>query len=161
MGRYVEVDTILKEEWQFLGDHLNAHGQNVRTNSITMEKSDLALQNIVDAQTLSPLERHLKEVQKTLAMMGASAAWSMTNWQKFDMYSSYIDTETYRGSMYRGVVGLKMEHLTFSKKYIDKASTILAQEIKEIEHKSYSRMYLHICKAQELVELKNYCSLSI
>ena len=47
-----------------------------------------------------------------------------------------------------------MEHLTFSKKYIDKASTILAQEIKEIAHKSYSRMYTHICKAQELVELE-------
>ena len=113
MGRYVEVDTILKEEWQFLGDHLNAHGQNVRTNSITMGKSDLALQNIADAQTLSPLERHLKEVQKTLAMMG-QVQLEYDKLAKFDMYSSYIDTETYR-VMYRGVVGLKMEHLTFLK----------------------------------------------
>ena len=36
---------------------------------------------------LSPLERH-KRRPKAMAMMGATAAWSMTNWQKFDMYAS-------------------------------------------------------------------------
>ena len=154
LGRYVEVNDMLNNEWNVLGEKLNMHGHIFRTNSITMEKSDIQMQNIVDAQMLSPLERHLKGVQKAMAMMGATAAWSMTNWQKFDMYASYIDTESYRGALYRGVVGLKLEHLTFSKKYIDRASEILAQEIKEMAHKSYSRMYMHICKAQELVELE-------
>ena len=56
LGRYVEVNDMLNNEWNVLGEKLNMHGHIFRTNSITMEKSDIQMQNIVDAQMLSPLE---------------------------------------------------------------------------------------------------------
>ena len=70
-----KVNDILNSEWGVVAKKLSIHGNALRTNSIAMEKTDIQMQNIVDAQTLSPFERHLKEVQIVMAMMGATAAW--------------------------------------------------------------------------------------
>jgi FKBP12-rapamycin complex-associated protein len=137
-GRWVEMDGILAAEWATvkgrLGDAVAGGGGGD------------------DADPRE--EKRLRSLLKTLAGLGATAAWSMTKWEEFDRYVAEIPTKTYQGSFYRAVIGTKLDKLPFAQMYVDRAAKVLVADIKSMANKSYGSVYEYICKAQQLVELE-------
>ncbi|KAJ3067743.1 phosphatidylinositol kinase- protein kinase tor1 [Podochytrium sp. JEL0797] len=117
------------------------------------------LQNLGEWERLSVLsQQHFystrdENVKRTMAPVGAAAAWSLGEWGFMQDCVDLIKTDSPDGAFFRSVLSLHEDRFQEAVQLIDKARVLLDTELMALVGESYNRAYPVIVRIQMLAEL--------
>ena len=124
---------------------LNALGDWEELHNLCQEKWD-----IVD-----------DHVKRSMAPMGAAAAWGLGLYQAMDMYVHVMKKETPDGSFFRSILAILRNKFDIGQRYIDSARELLDTELTALVGESYNRAYrvsvriMMLAEMEEIIEYKS------
>jgi len=146
-GKWVEMESDLDKAWAALTTATVNGGRSVASKKRAMYSSFRNPDSFKE-------ELKMRKTLEKFAIVGATAAWSMTKWDGFDEFVSEIPIDSFLGSFYRAVVGTKLNDLQFGQMFVDSAAKILVRNVKKMASKTYDSCYQYILQAQQLAELE-------
>ncbi|KAJ3130914.1 phosphatidylinositol kinase- protein kinase tor1 [Physocladia obscura] len=117
------------------------------------------LQNLGEWESLSAIAQQRfystndESIRKSIAPIGASAAWSLQEWDFMKHCVNLIKVESPDGSFFRAVLALHEDKFNDAVQFIDKSREMLDTELVALVGESYNRAYPVIVRTQMLAEL--------
>lgn len=99
-------------------------------------------------------ERSDDSLHTKAAVIGARAAWSLSDWDTMDEFSSKLPKDNIDGSFMKAVLATHQGRYQDSAKYIDATRKQLDSSISALLSESYSRSYLPLIMVQQCSELE-------
>ncbi|KAJ3394189.1 phosphatidylinositol kinase- protein kinase tor1 [Entophlyctis sp. JEL0112] len=122
------------------------------------------LQNLGEWENLSQIAQERfystsdEMVRKSIASIGASAAWSLGEWQFMQDCVDLIKIDSPDGAFFRAVLALHNERYPEAMQFIDRSREMLDTELVALVGESYNRAYPVIVRIQMLAELDEIIS---
>ena len=143
-GKWVEMESDLDKVWTAL----------TAVNGGIFASKKRAMHSSFRNPASFKEELKMRKRLEKFAIVGATAAWSMTKWDGLDEFVSKIPIDSFLGSFYRAVIGTKLNDLQFGQMFVDSAAKILVRNVKKMASKTYDSCYQYILQAQQLTELE-------
>jgi phosphatidylinositol kinase/protein kinase (PI-3 family) len=115
-------------------------------------RSSLDLLRISSAQATA--DSAYSNIHTKAAVIGARAAWSLSEWQLMDEFVSNLADDNVDGSFMRAVLSTHKGDFTTSEKLIDHTRKQLDASISALLSESYGRAYLPLVLVQQCSELE-------
>ncbi|KAI9216512.1 armadillo-type protein, partial [Blastocladiella britannica] len=94
------------------------------------------------------------EEQRRIAVFGAGAEWSLSNWEAMDEYIRVLRPELVDGSFFRAILAVHRNLFPQAQQFITKTREQLDTELTALVGESYNRSYDVVVRTQMLAELE-------